>query len=66
MRIYDLKNVSKCYTFGKITSSLPNVLNKALLKTESSFLFEIADVQKKKFIHIRAITKRRNANQLLF
>ena len=28
MRIYDLKNVSKCYTFGKITSSLPNVLNK--------------------------------------
>ena len=28
MRIYDLKNVSKCYTFGKITSSLSNVLNR--------------------------------------
>lgn len=28
MEIYDLKNVTKCYTFGKITSSLPNVLNR--------------------------------------
>ncbi len=28
MEIYDLKNVTKCYTFGKITSSLSNVLNR--------------------------------------
>ena len=28
MEIYDLKNVTKCYTYGKIISSLSNVLNK--------------------------------------
>ena len=35
MGTYDLKNVNKCYAYGKITSSLSNVLNKMSKSSDS-------------------------------